>query len=105
MPSFSQRKMDGPLKTFPMPGLGRIKTGDAEFDERFCVYVDSRKIKQVSPLLERITMTLRARGDTCLDAQGDNLILSGIEMSADLPRHVFDSQKLIRLINVASNLF
>ncbi len=88
-----------------MPGLERIKTGDAEFDERFCVHADSGQVKQVSPLLEGITMTLRAGGDTCLDAQGDNLILSSIEMSADLPRHVLDSQKLIRLINVASNLF
>jgi len=92
-------------KAFPMPGLERIKTGDAEFDERFCVYADSGKVKQVLPLLERIATALRARGGACLDAQGDSLILSSIEMGADLPRHVFDSQKLIRLINVASNLF
>lgn len=92
-------------KTFPMPGLERIKTGNAEFDELFYVYVDSGQVRLVSPLLERITTALRARGGACLDAQGDSLILSSIEMSADLPRHMLDSQKLIRLINVASNLF
>ena len=95
----------GLSETFPMPGMERIKTGDAEFDERSRVYADSGKVKQVMPLLERITTALRARGGVCLDAQGDSLILSSIEMGADLPRHVFDSQKLTRLINVASNLF
>jgi hypothetical protein len=92
-------------KAFPMLGLERIKTGDAEFDERFCVYADTGQVKLVLPLLEQITTALRAKGGTCLDAQGDCLILFSIEMNADLPLQVLDSQKLIRLINVASNLF
>lgn len=88
-----------------MSGLERVKTGDAEFDERFCIYADSSKAKQVMPLLERITPALRARGGVCLDTQGDNLILSSIEMGADLRRHAFDPQKLSQLINTASSLF
>lgn len=92
-------------ETFPMPGLERIKTGDAEFDKHFCVYADPGQVKQVLPLLERSTTALQAKGGACLNAQGDSLILSSIEMGADLVRHVFDSQKLIQLINVASNLF
>ena len=95
----------GLSETFPMPGLERVKTGDAEFDKRFCIYADSGKAKQVMPLLERVTPALRARGGVCLDAQGDSLILSSIEMGADLRRHAFDPQKLSRLVNAASSLF
>lgn len=95
----------GLSQTFPMPDLERIKTGDAMFDERFCTHADPGKVRQVMPLLELITTALRARGGVCLDAQGDSLILSSIEMGADLPRHAFDPQKLIRLISAASKLF
>lgn len=88
-----------------MPGLERIKTGDAEFDKRFCIYADSGKVKQVLRICERITPALRATGSASLDAQGDRLILSSIEMGAGLPRQTFDPQELMRLISAASNLF
>jgi hypothetical protein len=92
-------------ESFAVPGLKQIKTGNAEFDEHFCVHVDYGKVNQVLPLLERITTTLQAKGDACLDAQGDSLILSSIEMGADLVRHELDSQKLLELIRVTSSLF
>lgn len=92
-------------ETFTLPSLERIKTGNAEFDEHFCVHADYGKVNQVLPLLERLTTNLHAKGDACLDAQGDSLILSSIEMGADLVRHEFDSQKLLELIHVTSSLF
>lgn len=95
----------GLSKAFPMPGLERIKTGDAEFDKRFCIYADSGKVKQVLRICERITPALRATGSASLDAQGDRLILSSIKMGAGLPRQTFDPQELMRLISAASNLF
>lgn len=95
----------GLLQVFPMPGLERIKTGDAALDERLCIHADSGQVQQALPLLGRITAALRASGGACLDARGDCLILSSIEMGADLVRHEVDPQKLSALIHLASGLF
>jgi hypothetical protein len=104
-PAIIGKLFHGLSENFPMPGMERVKTGNAEHDERFRVYAAAGQIKQVLPLLERITTALRARGGACLYAEGDGLILSSIEMGADLVRHELDSQKLLELIHVTSNLF
>lgn len=102
---FTGKLLENLSETFPMPGLERIKTGNAEFNQRFCLYAAAEQGKRVFPLLERITTAFQAKGCTCLDAQEDCLVLSSIEMGADLVRNVLDSQKLVGLINAASSLF
>ena len=104
-PAIVGKLFHGLSETFPMPGLERVKTGDAEHDERFRVYAASGQGKQVVPLFEGIATAGHARGGVNLDAQGDSLILSSIEMGADLVRHELDSQKLLGLIHVTSSLF
>ncbi|MCG9891567.1 MAG: hypothetical protein MH252_10880 [Thermosynechococcaceae cyanobacterium MS004] len=104
-PAILGRLFHGLSETFPIPGMERVTMGDAKHDERFRLYVASGQIKQARPFLERITSTLPERACVCIDAEGDCLALSSIEMDAALIRHEFDSPKLLYLIHVTSTLF
>jgi hypothetical protein len=104
-PAILGRLYHGLSETFPIPGMERVKFANAEHDEHFHVHAASGQIKQVLPILERIPTALRQRACVCIDAEGDSLVLSSIEMDAALIRHEFDSQKLLYLIHVTVKLF
>jgi hypothetical protein len=89
----------------PMPGLEKIETGDTALDQRFRVFAESVQVRNVSFVVKQIRTLLRDEGGVFLDAAGDSLILSSIEMGADLVRHEVDSQKLLRLIHVGVDLY
>ncbi|OYY94836.1 MAG: hypothetical protein B7Y41_04570 [Hydrogenophilales bacterium 28-61-23] len=91
--------------TFPLPGMEIIETGDMALDQRFRVYASAGQARNISPFVKRISSALRSKGGVCLDAANDGLILSSLEMGADLVRHEVDPQKLLQLIHVGIDLY
>ena len=104
-PAIIGKLFHGLSEALPMPDMERIETGNAELDARFRIYSYSEQMKQVLPLLEPVITELRSGGGICVNAEGDSLILSSIEIGADLVRHELNSKKLLNLICVTSNLF
>ena len=87
-----------------LPGLRRVRTGDAALDARFQIYLSPEPGADTA--LPAILDTLSGPADTpSLDARGDILVLSSVTMVADRMRQVLDSHKLQAQFHLAHQLF
>lgn len=87
-----------------MPGLQRLQTGDAALDRRHQIFVSpGERTLPVSPAL--LGSLGDAAGGASVDAGGDTLVLSSIDMLAERMRQTLDPQKVQALLQAATGLY
>lgn len=99
----------GLSQAFPLPAsFAQVKTVDRAFDAKFDLRLKADRRSDpaaLSPLLSAIATTIPTSKGMSLDTGKDVIVLSSLEMGADLVRNAVDSQKLLNVLHVSEKLF
>lgn len=96
-------------QNLPIPGLERVESQDPTFNQRFRLFAQSGSGLSALPGgstgFASLSSQLLAEGSVYLDAGGDTLVLSSLEIDAERIQRKTDPQKFERLMSLADGLF
>ncbi|MCS7067825.1 MAG: hypothetical protein NZN28_04205 [Meiothermus sp.] len=88
---------------FSVPGLQKIPTGFPGFDQRFYVYAPPG-LSASALMSANVMQHLLSSGHVALEAKGDTLILSSLDLEAERKAKGLDPNKLIQLTALVQTL-
>jgi hypothetical protein len=100
----ANRMFNALSQLFDVPGLQRLRTGDAQLDDQVQVHAEPGLAHP--PLAPAMLRELRdCAGGTSLYAHADMLVLNSLGVLADRMRQVLDTQKLQAQIQLATRIY